>query len=90
MLANIVLSCVTISAAFTSPKLGKILKGYDISYGVYIYHMLVINSFVQIGFTGSITSLVLSLLLTFILGFLSWILIERKALSQKKKSIIKK
>lgn len=81
--ANLLLSFLTISAAYTLPNLGEILKGYDISYGIYIYHMLVVNSFVQLNLTGRIDIFIITIIVSIILGFLSWVFIEKKALSLK-------
>ena len=76
---------VTISAAFTMPSLStRLLRGNDISYGMYIYHMLVLNVFVQVGFKGSMLSLACMLALTLALGVTSWRLIERPALEFKR------
>ena len=73
------------AAATSNKKLSsKILKRNDISYGVYIYHMLVINSFVQLGFIGSTYHLILVLAITIIVSYFSWIYIESKALRLKK------
>ena len=55
IISNILLSILTISLAYTLPKLGKILKGNDISYGMYIYHMLVINSLIALGYVGQLS-----------------------------------
>ena len=84
-LANLLLSILTISAAFTYPKLGKFLKGNDISYGLYIYHMLVINTMIHLGFSKRFEYLLITILITTILSVLSWLLIEKKALSLKNK-----
>lgn len=84
IISNLLLSILTISLAYTLPKLGKLLKGNDISYGMYIYHMLVINSLVAIGYVGNIKYLFLAIALTTIFSCLSWFFVERKALSLKK------
>lgn len=79
---------VTISAAFTKPSLSnRLLHGNDISYGIYIYHMLVLNVFVQVGFKGSMPSLACMLALTLTLGLTSWRFIERPALEFKRNPI---
>jgi len=85
IISNILLSILTISLAYTLPKLGKILKGNDISYGLYIYHMLVINTFVTLGFIGNVKYLFYAIVSTAIFSLLSWFFIERKALSLKKR-----
>lgn len=83
MISNILLSILTISLAYTLPRLGKLLKGNDVSYGMYIYHMLVINSFVALGFIGETKYLFSAIALTTIVSCLSWFFVERKALALK-------
>lgn len=79
----ILLSLMTISAAFTYLGARKILHGYDISYGTYIYHGLIINIFIEIGWCTSPWHCVLSMILSLIAGWLSWVLVEKKALKLK-------
>jgi peptidoglycan/LPS O-acetylase OafA/YrhL len=84
--ANLLLACLTISCAFTANALSeRLLRGYDISYGVYIYHMVIINSLIALGFFGQIQYFLLMLLLTTVMALLSWIFVERKALRLKLK-----
>lgn len=81
--ANILLAFLTISLAYTIPKMGGILHGIDISYGLYLYHMIVVNVFVELGFVGEWKYGLASLALSVLLGLISWLLIEKKALSLK-------
>jgi len=84
ILANTILSLLTISFAFSFTKLSKkLLHENDISYGIYIYHMPIINTFVSLGYKGSIWNLLILAFLTTILAFLSWKLIEQKILKLK-------
>ena len=85
LLANLLLGILTISAAFSKISLGKVLHGNDISYGIYIYHMLVINVFVQMKFVGNISYLLMALIITVCIAIISWVFIEKKALSLKYK-----
>jgi peptidoglycan/LPS O-acetylase OafA/YrhL len=83
------LSLVIFSAAYSYPKLGKnILRGNDISYGVYIYHIPVINLFMYYGYISNSHYILLVLLFTIILATLSWLIIEKNSLKFKKYSII--
>lgn len=84
IISNLLLSILTISLAYTLPKLGKSLKGNDISYGMYIYHMPIINSLVAIGYVGNVKYLFLAIALITIFSCISWFFVERKALSLKK------
>ncbi len=81
--SNILLSFLTISIAFTKVEMSNILKGNDISYGVYIYHMLVVNSILSFGYSGSIYCLIATLIITIILGIISWNFVEKKFLKFK-------
>lgn len=83
--SNILLSIVTISAAYTFPKTSNFLNGNDISYGLYIYHMLVINSMIHLGFSKRFEYLLITIFITIILSIFSWTLIEKKALNLKNK-----
>jgi peptidoglycan/LPS O-acetylase OafA/YrhL len=85
LISNLLLSFVTISLAFTLPKLNMFLKGNDISYGMYIYHMLVINSLISLGYLGDVKFLILTIIITIVMSILSWFLIEKKALQLKNK-----
>lgn len=82
-ISNILLSLMTIAAAFTLPHCGKVLHGYDLSYGIYIYHMVVVNFFVSNGWLYRVEYVLLVALITLILSILSWCLIEKRALALK-------
>ena len=82
------LGVVVISLAYTLPTLShKLLRGNDISYGVYIYHCLILGVFVQLKFIHSFYYLLLIFAGACTLGFLSWIFIEKPMLHRKNKSI---
>ena len=63
------------------------LRGNDVSYGVYIYHMIIINFMVYMNKDESILFLVLTVFLTFLMALISWKMIERPALKLKNKTI---
>ena len=76
------------SAAYTMPSISKsLLNNNDYSYGIYIYHIPVINFFMYFELDGNLLSLFAVMLLTFALAILSWYLIEKPSLLFKKKSI---
>ena len=84
IVSDMILAGVVLSTAFTNIKLShKILKGYDISYGMYIYHMLVVNVLVQYDYVGNLFFLILSWIITIILALLSWVFIEKPILKLK-------
>ena len=79
---------VIFSFAFSWRELSyKLLKKEDYTYGVYIYHMLIINLFVALGYLGDIKYFIYTILLSFISGVLSWHLIEKPFLKFKKASL---
>lgn len=83
IISNLLLGGVTISAAFSYKKLGNLLQGNDISYGIYIYHMLVINIFVELELTENFWDLIWVLIITIIISIISWNFVEKKVLSLK-------
>ena len=75
------LALVIFSFGHSLTKLNVIFKTNDISYGIYIYHMLVINLFVQYGWTNNAILIIPVFILTFILATLSWFFIEKPSLN---------
>jgi peptidoglycan/LPS O-acetylase OafA/YrhL len=62
----------------------RLLRGLDLSFGLYLYHMLIINSLVELHLGGSIGSILFTYLATGVLAFLSWKLVERPALKRRR------
>jgi peptidoglycan/LPS O-acetylase OafA/YrhL len=88
VLHPLALGLVVLSAACTGPDLARLVfRGNDLSYGVYIYHGLVINVFVELGLVGSSAYAWILAGVTFALAFLSWKLVERPFLRKKSPSI---
>ena len=79
---------VSFSYSFNA-ALGKLLHRKDISYGIYLYHMIIINVFVEKGYVGSYLFLLLVFLLTIVIAIFSWVCIEKPLLKLKKYSLIK-
>ena len=74
--------------AYTGPGLSdRLLRRNDISYGVYIYHMLAVNSFLVLGWPSSWSLIVLLFVVTFLAAGLSWGLVERRALARKRSTV---
>lgn len=77
------------SLAYTKPTFTKDLMGKtDISYGLYIYHMLILKTFSRLGLI-SFGYMLLAILLCFLMAYISWAYIEKKALKLKEKSLYK-
>lgn len=86
--ARLLMGATTVSLAYTLPTLSrKILRGNDISYGVYMYHGLLINIFLELGLAGRGKYLAAIAACTFLAGYLSWIGVERPLLRRKKQTI---
>lgn len=83
--ANIILAFLVISTAFTYTGFSdKILKKIDISYGIYIYKMPIINSLIALKLTGNYIFMIIALTTTLLFALLSWFLVEKRAISKKK------
>ena len=83
-IANALLSFTVISIAYTLPLSSeRLLKGNDFSYGIYIYHMIVVNVMVQMGYLTNRWYLAVVFSLTFLLAIGSWFWIEQPALRWK-------
>ncbi len=71
------------SLAYTRTDISnKLLNGNDISYGIYIYQMPVINLFVHLHLNTTIYEFLLSMVLCVVLGILSWFLVEKRVLKR--------
>ena len=87
-LGYLILSGATISLAFSFTTLSeKLIRGFDISYGVYIYHGLVLNCFIVWGWMNHWESAVLVLPITYALGAASWVFVERPMMRRKRKTL---
>jgi peptidoglycan/LPS O-acetylase OafA/YrhL len=82
--SRILLAFATISCAYSlRPLSHKLLRGTDISYGVYIYHSIVINVVVQLGLMTSMRSVAVVYAVSVVAALLSWHCIEKPALACK-------
>lgn len=86
VLSYLVLGITAVSVAYTVPTAGEhILHGQDISYGVYIYHGLVINLLVEFKMATGLYEIGIIVISTLVLGTLSWKLVEQPFLRKKKR-----
>ena len=84
-LLGCILGCVAISLAYTIPGAAdKLICGNDISYGLYIYHMVVINLFLEMGFAGHSSLVIAAYSITTLLALGSWNFIEKPFLKKKR------
>lgn len=80
------LNATVISFAFTYKNLSKkILNGQDLSYGIYIYHMVIINIFIEYNIPFSMPNIIVIFLMILSSAALSWFLVEKNALKLKNK-----
>jgi len=78
------LAAVVFVGAFSAPALArKLLRGQDISYGIYIYHVVVMNTFLFYHRQGRLMYTVLVLAITAAVALASWFLVERPCLRKK-------
>lgn len=87
-IAVLLLVQAVVSQAFTARHLsGRLLGSNDISYGVYIYHMPIVNLLIALGYAGNNSACFIALGATLLLGVLSWRWIERPALATKRSTM---
>lgn len=78
------LALATISAAYSARSLSaKLLRGTDLSYGTYLYHSVVINVFVELGWMSALSAVIWVFALSIGLALLSWHAVEKPALARK-------
>ena len=78
---------LTVSAAFTSQSIShRVLRGNDVSYGVYIYHGPILNVLLVLGIRSAV-GMTIFFAATIAAACLSWLLVERPALKLKRYSI---
>ena len=88
IISFILLSCFIMSLSiYSNGGYQKFIGGFDISYGIYLYHALIMNFYIHN--TLKLDLFVLCLI-TFSLAVFSWIFVEKYALSFKVMSIKRK
>jgi peptidoglycan/LPS O-acetylase OafA/YrhL len=81
---TLALTLVSISVAYTTPGIAhRVLRGNDISYGIYIFHGIVLNVMVQEGWGGGLGSIPVVVAVSGALAFASWKLVEQPVLRRK-------
>jgi peptidoglycan/LPS O-acetylase OafA/YrhL len=82
------LGLMVISCAYSVRRLSsRLIKGHDISYGIYIYHMVIINVFIELNWTGSLLFMGFAVVSTLAAANLSWMLVEKPMLGLKKHAL---
>lgn len=84
----VIFSFTVFSFVFSFKSLSnKILRGNDYTFGIYIYHMLVINVFVYLNYVAEIKFIIAVFILSILCGIMSWHIIEKPFLKLKTHSI---
>jgi peptidoglycan/LPS O-acetylase OafA/YrhL len=82
------MGCMVLTAAYWRPGIAeRLLRRNDISYGVYIHHMPLVNLLSYLGTTGPVGSFWLALTGTLVLATLSWRFVERPFLRRKRSAL---
>ena len=88
LIADWLLAAAVLSFAFSFRGIShKLLVGNDISYGVYIYHMLVVNFLVHRGCFQNGIYFAIAVFGTIGLAWLSWNFVEKPALKLKRNTL---
>ncbi len=79
------LGLTVLSLAYSAPHVSRrLLRGNDISYGIYIYHMPIVNILVEIGRQGAVLDFWVAFFATVLAACASWMLVEKPALQLKR------
>ena len=79
------IAVLVFSAAYSQPACSDRLLGKnDISYGIYIYHMPVVNMLLYFGVAFSLHSMLFAFLLVVFAAIFSWICVEKPSLRFKR------
>lgn len=85
----VLLSAAVFASAYSVPHLANtLLHRNDVSYGLYIYHIPVINLMMWYGWTGTWGYAMLATALATVLAILSWVIVERPAMRLKKHPLL--
>ena len=87
LLSMALLAAAVVSAAFTRPMWSaRILHGNDVSYGLYVYHMIVVNIAVSLGVAATLETGALVFVAAGLCAIASWFLVERPAIRLKRRA----
>jgi len=83
-----IMGVTVLALAYRQPSLGsRLLRGNDVSYGFYVYHMPLINLLMYLGAPRSLPSCLAALVGALVLAALSWRFVERPFLRRKRGSL---
>lgn len=78
----VLLALAMFSMAFSYTKL-KIIRKLDLSYSTYLFHMLVVQTLLGLGYKKDPYLYVVVVIVTFVIAYLSWTFVEKPILSLK-------
>lgn len=85
LLNALTLGAACLSFAYSWPGLAaRCLRGHDLSYGIYLFHMPIANALIATGIVGLLGAAI-TCAGTLVMAFLSWTCVERRALKHKKR-----
>jgi peptidoglycan/LPS O-acetylase OafA/YrhL len=83
--AMIMLAVCTVSLGYSAPGLAtRFLKNNDLSYGVYLYHGMLLALLVELNITGSVLYYLFVFAVTFLLSWLSYKYVESPAMTSNR------
>ncbi|MCI7178861.1 MAG: acyltransferase [Bacteroidales bacterium] len=83
---TVLLFCFLIGFSYSFPRLN--IKT-DISYGLYIYHMTIVNALIALGFVGQQWTLLVTIVLTCLLAWISTVTVGRLSVKKKQTNALK-
>jgi peptidoglycan/LPS O-acetylase OafA/YrhL len=88
VLSYLILGISAVAVAYTVPRASElVLRGQDISYGVYIYHGLVVNLLLELKMRRGLYEVGVVLIAAFAVGAVSWKFIEEPFLRKKRRKL---
>lgn len=86
-LLYLLLASVVFSFAYSFSTVGNGIFRNDLSYGIYIYHMPIVNVFIFFGYAYNASYAVIVLVLTIFTAFVSWLYFEKPFMKLKRHSL---
>jgi peptidoglycan/LPS O-acetylase OafA/YrhL len=88
VLSYLILGISAVAVAYTVPRASElVLRGQDISYGVYIYHGLAINLLIELKMRRGLYEIGVVLIAAFAVGAVSWKFVEEPFLRKKRRKL---
>lgn len=79
----LIVAGLVIALAHSYPRLSQWMRGVDLSYGLYLFHLPLPFGLHYAGIGGSLWLVAVSLVVAFALAGVSWVLVESPALALK-------